>query len=184
MAAPQRSWAADLLHLWFHQLAPADWWRGSEELNAILSLRFERWLTALQHRPNQEFLSDPRTALASILLFDQLPRNLYSGSARAFAFDAKARALTHAALARNWNRGMNQTERQFLGLPLMHSEQMADQLQSLRYYARLGPRFGLTFARDHARMIARFGRYPHRNTVLGRTSTPAERRAVEAGFSW
>nr|WP_272916787.1 DUF924 family protein [Alteraurantiacibacter aestuarii] len=170
--------------MWFHQLDPQDWWGGSDKATAILRNGFERWLTALQNRPDHEFLSDPHTALAAVLLFDQLPRNLYSGSAKAFAFDAKARALTRAVLARGWDSGLTPAQRQFLALPLMHSEQMADQLLAVRYYTQLGPRFGMQFARDHHAIIARFGRFPHRNEALGRTSTAAEIRAVKAGFAW
>ena len=69
-------------------------------------------------------------------------------------------------------------------MPLMHSEHIADQQRSLRYFARLGTRYGWPYARSHYRMIARFGRFPHRNEVLGRKGTAAERRAVEQGFAW
>lgn len=173
-----------MLHLWFHKLEPKDWWNGSEAVDAMLRRRFERELLALSVRPPDEFLTDPKTALASVLLFDQVPRNLYSGSPLAFSCDPLARALTYGTVARGWHRGYSRVEQQFLGLPLMHSEAIFDQLNSLRWYARLGPRYGLQFARDHYRMIARFGRFPHRNQALGRESTPAERRAVEAGFAW
>lgn len=184
MAAPHRSWAANLLYLWFHQLEPSEWWSSSDETDALLRRRFEFYLEALGNRPHHEFLAGPRTALASVLLFDQLPRNLYSGTPRAFAFDPLARALTYATIARGWHSGLLGVEQQFLGMPLMHSEAVLDQRNSLAWFARLGPRYGLQFARDHYRMIARFGRFPHRNEVLGRDGTPAEKRAIEAGFIW
>lgn len=184
MAVPTRSWAANLLHLWFHELKPQDWWGGSDKVDALMRDRFEQWLLALHTRPAQEFLSDPRTALAAVLLFDQAPRNLYSGTPQAFAFDGMAQALTRGAIQRGFDQRLPKAERQFLYMPLMHSEDMADQTLSLRLFTRLGRRYGLQFSRDHARMIARFGRYPHRNKVLGRASTAAEKRAVEAGFAW
>ncbi len=184
MAAPQRRWAAELLHYWFHVLHPRDWFAADARVDAALRRRFERELSALRARPAAEFLSDRRTALAAVLLFDQLPRNLYRGTARAFACDRLARSIAREALRRGWDAGMPAAEKQLLGLPLMHSERIADQRRCLRFYARLGPRFGLPFARAHHRMIARFGRFPHRNAVLGRPSTPSERSAVEAGFSW
>ncbi len=184
MAAPLRNWAANLLYLWFHQLEPKDWWTGTASVDAILRERFESQLLALHTRPAHEFLSDPGTALAAVLLFDQVPRNLYSGSADAFGFDPLARELTYAILARGWAVHFTQAQRQFLGMPLMHSEDIFDQRKSLAYFAELGPRFGLPFARSHYRMIARFGRYPHRNEALGRTSSPAEKRAIAAGNSW
>lgn len=184
MAAPQRRWAAELLHVWFHKLRPRDWFVPDPQVDALLGRRFEAELTALWVRPAGEFLSDPRTALASVLLFDQLPRNLYRGSARAYAFDPLARAIAKGALDRGWDAGLGLGERQFLAMPLMHSERIADQILSLRHFVRLPPRYGWPFAVRHHRTIARFGRFPHRNEVLGRTTTASEKRAVDAGFRW
>ncbi len=138
----------------------------------------------LRSRPAADFLTDPRTALAAVLLFDQLPRNLHRGTPQAFATDPLARAITHGVLQRGWDKALTPRERQFLAMPLMHSEDIADHLLSLRYFTRLGPLYGAPFARSHYAMIARFGRYPHRNGVLGRRSTPAEKRAVAEGFAW
>lgn len=184
MALAGRRWAAELLHFWFHELTPADWWGGSEELDARIEKRFRRELEALFVCPPATFLTDPQNALAAVLLFDQVPRNLYRGSARAFASDPLARAITHGALQRGFLPRLEREQRQFLVMPLMHSETMADHLLSLRLFAQVNRGANLPFARSHARMIARFGRYPHRNNVLGRTSTPAEKRSVEAGFAW
>jgi len=184
LAAPGRRWAAELLHFWFHKLTPRDWFRPDPRVDAVLRRRFERELGRLGRRPAPEFLDDPPTALAAVLLFDQLPRNLYRQSPRAYAFDRLARAIARGALARGWDAVLTRTERQFLAMPLMHSELVADQRRSLAYYARLGPRYGWPFAVSHHRMIARFGRFPHRNRILGRASTAAEQRAVAAGFAW
>jgi len=150
----------------------------------MLRRRFERALTSLGKRPAREFLTDPWTALAAVLLFDQLPRNLYRKNPRAFAFDPLARAVAKGALERGWDAVLTLAQRQFLAMPLMHSEAIADQRKSLAVYARLGRRYGWPFAVSHHRMIARFGRFPHRNAVLGRSSTSAENKAVEQGFSW
>ena len=184
MAAPQRRWAAELVHLWFHGLDPGDWFAPNPAVDALLRRRFARELASLRTRPAGEFLTGPHEALAAVLLFDQLPRNLHRGTPQAFATDPLARAIAHGALARGWDRALSPRQRQFLAMPLMHSEHIADQRLSLRYYARLGPRFGAPFARAHYRMVARFGRFPHRNAVLGRASTPAEIAAVEAGNRW
>jgi uncharacterized protein (DUF924 family) len=184
LAAARRRWAAELLHYWFHTLRPGDWFRPGEAVDSELRRRFARDLAMLRTRPADEFLSDPRTALAAVLLFDQVPRNLHRGRPEAFATDPLARAIRRGIVARGWDRGLSQAERQFLAMPLMHSEAIADQLASLAAFARLGKRFGLPFARAHYRMIARFGRFPHRNAALGRTSSAAERKAVAAGFVW
>jgi uncharacterized protein (DUF924 family) len=184
LAAPQRRWAAELLHFWFHELAPRQWFAPDPHLDAMLRRRFWRELRSLRRRPAPEFPTDPQSALAAVLLFDQLPRNLHRGTPQAFATDALARAITHAALARGWDRQLSPRERQFLVMPLMHSERIADQRLSLAYFTRLGARYGAPFARAHYHMIGRFGRFPHRNAVLGRASTASERRAVAAGFAW
>lgn len=184
MAAPQRRWAAEILHLWFHELKPRDWFKPEPAVDALLRRRFARELASLRTRPAAEFLTDPQGALAAVLLFDQLPRNLHRGTPRAFATDPLARAITHGALARGWDRELSPVQRQFLAMPLMHSERIADQRLSLACFTALGPRYGAPFARAHYRMVARFGRFPHRNGVLGRTSTGAELRAVAAGFRW
>jgi uncharacterized protein (DUF924 family) len=184
LAAPQRRWAAELLHVWFHKLGPRVWFAPDPRADAMLRRRFGRELASLGTRSAHEFLSDPGTALAAVLLFDQLPRNLFRGSPRAFASDPLARAITRGALDRAWDRALTLQQRQFLAMPLMHSEAIADQRRSVRVYARLGRRYGRPFAVSHHRMIARFGRFPHRNAVLGRKSTEAEQLAVAAGFAW
>ena len=132
MAAPQRRWAAELRFVWFHKLGPRVWFAPDPRADAMLRRRFERELTRLARRPAREFLTDPATALAAVLLFDQLPRNLYRNSPRAYAFDALARAIAKGALERDWDAALTLGERQFLGMPLMHSERIADQRRSLR----------------------------------------------------
>ncbi len=184
MTAARRHWAADLLHVWFHQLGPADWWGGSDRVDALLERRFRRELEALFVCSPESFLGDAQEALAAVLLFDQVPRNIFRGTPSAFATDPLARAICHGALRRGYLPLLAREQRQFLAMPLMHSEHIADHLASLAVFARLNNGSNLGFARSHYRMIARFGRYPHRNKVLGRTSTPAEKRAVEAGFAW
>ncbi len=184
MAQAHRYWAADLLHFWFHSLSPQDWWGGSSELDAKMEKRFRPTLEALLSCPAESFLSDPQTALAAVLLFDQVPRNVFRDTPRAFATDPLARAITHGALRRRYLQPLHRQQRVFMAMPLMHSEDIADHLLSLRIFARINGGANFSFARSHYRMIARFGRYPHRNDVLGRGSTPAEKRAVEAGFTW
>ncbi len=184
MGLVQRPWAAELLHFWFHELAPRDWWGGSDELDNTMEKRFRHWLEALFVCPPHKFLTDPQTALAAVLLFDQVPRNVFRGNPRAFATDPLARAITYGALRRGYLARLERRQRQFLVMPLMHSESLTDHLTSLRLFAQINGGANLPFARSHGRMIARFGRYPHRNEVLGRQSTPAEERAVAAGFAW
>jgi uncharacterized protein (DUF924 family) len=184
MAAAPRRWAVELLHFWFHGLTPDQWFSVDGAVDEALGARFEPDLFALRRQGAACFLGDPITARAAVLLFDQLPRNLYRGEAQAFAFDPLARQICKGILARGWDRGLRRVERLFIGLPLEHSEAIADQRASMAYYTRLGDQKTLAFARRHYRMIARFGRFPHRNAVLGRASTKAELAAIAAGNAW
>ncbi len=182
MVAATRAWARDLHYVWFHHLSPSDWYRGGEHVDALLRQRFAGHWHALRGQPAASFLDSPRGALAAVLLFDQVPRNIFREDPRAFASDPLARAIAKETIARGWHRLLDPQERQFLYMPLMHSESIADQRTSLRLFAQLGR--SLSFARSHYAMIARFGRFPHRNAVLGRTSSAAEARAIEAGNAW
>ncbi len=184
MVAARRRWAAELLHNWFHTLRPRDWFRRNAEVDDELRRRFAADLAILRTRPANEFLADPLTARAAVLLFDQVPRNIHRGSAEAFASDHLARTIARGIIQRGWDHALPKVERQFVYMPLMHSEAIADQRSSLIVFAPLGQRYGLPFARSHHKMVARFGRFPHRNTALGRTSTSAERRAIAEGFVW
>jgi uncharacterized protein (DUF924 family) len=184
MAAARRHWAADLLHFWFHELRPDQWFGRSSFVDDALRRRFGRWLAVLSGRPASEFLRDPLAARAAVLLFDQVPRNLFRDDARAFAYDTLGCMIAKGIMCRGWDRGLPKEARHFIYMPLMHSEAIIDQYECLRRFALLGDAKVLTFARAHYRMIARFGRFPHRNAVLGRKSNPAEERAIAAGNSW
>ena len=184
MALAPRRWAAELLHFWFSKLGPADWWGGSDAVDRECERRFGRELASLHVLPPRRFIADPQTALAAVLLFDQMPRNIFRDDARAFAFDPLARAIAHRALDEGYDTAFPGRQAQFLAMPLMHSENIIDQKRSLAVFRRINGGASFSFARSHHRMIARFGRFPHRNDVLGRESTAAERRAVEAGFAW
>lgn len=183
MTAAPRRWAAELLYVWFHVLKPADWFGGSDQVDELLRRRFAGEWDALRHRPAQEFMDGPCMALAAILLFDQVPRNIHRDDPAAFATDPLARQLARRGIASGWHRALTRQQRQFFGMPLMHSERIADQRAALHYFVRYAPE-AFPFARSHHTMIARFGRFPHRNRMLGRDTTPDERRAIEAGFAW
>lgn len=184
MAAAPQGWAAGLLHFWFHRLRPPQWFARDDAVDAVLRRRFAPLVRDLSRQPLRKFLRDPLTARAAVLLFDQVPRNSFRDSAQAFAADRLAAAITRAALKRGWHRRLTRVQRQFLLLPLMHSEAIADQRLSLRHFAANGDAGRKGFARSHYRMVARFGRFPHRNAVLGRRSTTAEERAVASGNAW
>lgn len=173
-----------ILAFWFGELGPADWFSGSTELDERIRVRFgARCEQALAGKP-EDFLTDPRTALAGIVLLDQFPRQIFRGQPRAFAGDPVALAVAHAAFDRAWDAPMSAEERQFLYMPFMHSEVVSDQELCVKLFRDLANEEALAFAVEHRDIVARFGRFPHRNAALGRESTPEEREflATHPGY--
>ncbi|WP_114520955.1 DUF924 family protein [Altererythrobacter sp. ZODW24] len=183
MAAAQRPWAAELLHIWFEEMEPADWFKPNSRMDHQLRVRFERKLMSLGAEPASNFTRDLKLAQAAILLFDQVPRNLFRKTAQAFAYDALARDIAKHVIAQGWDAELPDEQRQFIAMPLMHSEDIADQEASVAYFTEHLPK-NVEFAKSHHEMIARFGRFPHRNKALERETTEEEQAAIDEGFSW
>ena len=120
-------------------------------------------------------------ALALLLALDQFPRNLFRGTARAFATDARARQMAERAIERGFDREFQPPLRNFFYLPYMHSEELADQERSVAYMRSIGDAEGSKFAEIHRDVIRRFGRFPHRNEALGHASTPEEIAYLKGG---
>jgi uncharacterized protein (DUF924 family) len=119
------------------------------------------------------WLDDAKSCLARIVVLDQFPRNMYRGTARAFATDALALAAARLALGRGWDRSMLDVEKLFVYLPFEHSESLADQDRCCELMRGMAPEI-VDYAERHRAIIRRFGRFPHRNSILGRESTPEE----------
>ncbi|MFQ5783935.1 MAG: DUF924 family protein [Alphaproteobacteria bacterium] len=116
----------------------------------------------------------PRGALALIVLLDQFPRNMFRDDPRAYASDAKARAVARRAIDAGFDRALPPIERRFLYLPFEHSEDLADQRRSVALFRDLGDKASIEWATRHLEIVERFGRFPHRNAALGRETTPEE----------
>lgn len=173
-----------VLAYWFGELGPQDWFSGRPELDEQIRDRFGALCEeALASRP-EDHLDDPRAALAGIILLDQFPRQLFRGQPRAFSGDPVALIVTHKAIDRSWDAGMTPAERQFLYMPLMHSEVVSDQELCVKLFRDLDNEEALKFAIEHRDIVARFGRFPHRNKALGRETTAEERAFLEthAGY--
>jgi uncharacterized protein (DUF924 family) len=176
-------WTDDVLSYWFG-LDPKQWWNGGAELDADVAKRFAKLWDAQRSRSVSDFLADgPREALAAVVLFDQFPRNMFRGHADQFATDHIGLAIAKAAVDRRWDDALAPVERGILYMPFQHSEDLDDQQRSVALFTALGDENQLDFARKHHDVIERFGRFPHRNAVLGRRPRPAE---IEAGevFPW
>ncbi|HVL30454.1 MAG TPA: DUF924 family protein [Sphingomicrobium sp.] len=166
-------WADRVLDFWFG-LDPEQWWSGGEDLDARCRDRFADLHADKRQLPPESFLGDPRTALAAVILFDQLPRNMFRGHADQFMTDSLALAVAKSAVDRGFDEQLSPAERGFLYMPFQHSEDLADQRRSLLLFIRLGDEQMLHYARLHHDIIERFGRFPHRNAMLGRAPRAAE----------
>lgn len=165
------------------------WWKKNPQIDEEMRRRFEMTLEAESRGELQSWSNTPRGQLARILLLDQFPRNMYRGTARAFAYDERARLRAREALEQGADRMFRPVERVFLYLPFEHSENAADQQASVRLFTglheevapALKPAFRnfLDFAIKHQEIVGRFGRFPHRNAILGRASTPEEVEFLE-----
>ncbi|MDR6833101.1 MULTISPECIES: DUF924 family protein [unclassified Sphingopyxis] len=183
-ATPPTDWAQQLLAFWFVAHGHDDWYRGGADFDKAVRDLAEGWHEALRSRPAEAFLTDPDTALAAAILFDQVPRNIFRGHADAFATDPLARAIARGIVEKGWDQAWPDERRQFAYLPFEHSEDIADQRESLRLMGQLADPMFLDYAQKHFDIIDRFGRFPHRNEALGRATRDDEAEAIEAGKNW
>ncbi len=163
-----------ILGFWFGELTHQDWFRRDEAIDATIASRFGPVYSELRDGVPEAWLATPEGMLAAILVLDQFPRNMFRDDARAFATDDMALALAKEAIAEGIDKTLTPDQRAFIYMPLQHSEDDADQAQSVGLYAMLGVPLNLDFALRHQAVIDRFGRFPHRNAVLGRQSTADE----------
>ena len=170
-------WVRQVLDFWFSELRAVDWWAKSEATDATIRERFLALHERLAAGDPAE-VSPCRTLLASVIVLDQFSRHLFRDSPRAYATDPLARRLARKAIALGCDSGMRDDERMFLYLPFEHSEDRSDQSLSVELFGRLGHESWTRDALAHQSLIARFGRFPHRNAVLGRKSTPEEIAAL------
>ncbi|PVX30901.1 DUF924 family protein [Sphingomonas pokkalii] len=166
--------AREVLAFWFDALMPEQWFSPSASVDQEIADLFGADRDAVLASGAAGWSDTPETLLAAILLLDQFSRNIHRGTAEAFAGDPLARQLACHALERGWDKTMTDEQRQFLYLPFEHAEDAEFQALSLRCFEALGMEVQLAYARDHADVIQRFGRFPTRNAALGRISTPEE----------
>ena len=166
-------WRHDVLAFWFG-LDPKQWWKSDPLVDDQVRERFQKLWSRKRELPVESFLDDPLTALAAVILFDQFPRNMFRGNAEQFATDHLALAIAKAAVDRGFADRLEKDERVFLYMPFQHSESLADQNRSIQLVTALDDDYHLGFAKKHHDVIARFGRFPHRNAMLGRAPRPDE----------
>lgn len=163
-----------LLQFWFSETSAKRWFRSTAAFDDELRQRFGEWVEAGLRGELEHWLASPHGALALVILLDQLPLNIYRGQAKSFAGEAGARSAAATAIERGWDQSLSQSERAFLYLPFMHSELLADQDRAVALFESAGLDGNLHWAKHHREIVRRFGRFPHRNAILGRPSTAEE----------
>lgn len=166
-------WAEDVLHFWFQKLTPRDWFAKSDELDAQIRSRFLAIYEQLASDGAAQ-VHGPLELQAAVIVLDQFSRNLFRNDARAFAADPLVRKLAVQALGDGLDQHLPPEQRIFLYLPFEHSEDRADQARAVALVSALGNENWTRYALAHQALIERFGRFPHRNVLLGRESTAEE----------
>jgi len=191
---------ADVLEFWFGELSgPSDfkpekaklWWGGGDAIDTEIRQRFGALVASANAGELDAWLDAPESALALVILLDQFSRNLGRGTPEAFSSDTAALAACEKAIERGFDQKLRPIERGFLYMPMMHAEDRSVAERSVTTYQQLsrfieehcpdGHPDALAHAVEHAEIVRRFGRYPHRNEILGRESTAEELRFLEGG---
>ena len=175
----------EVVAYWCETLTAKDWWQSTPELDASVRDRFAATHLALSREVAPEWRASPEARLAAIIVLDQFPRNMYRASPMAFATDWIARREARLALEAGADSQVDYGRRHFFYMPLEHSEDLADQDLCVGLFEALGDEMYLDYALRHRDVIARYGRFPHRNAFLGRASTAEEQAYLAqpgAGF--
>lgn len=171
---------ADIAAFW-RNAGPENWFTKSAAFDAEIRARFLATYEAAARAELAAWEASAEGAFALVIALDQFPRNMFRNNARAFAADPLARAVADRAIARGFDQRFIVPERTFFYLPFEHSENLADQERCIALNRATGDQDALKWAELHADIIRRFGRFPHRNKVLGRDTTPAEQEFLDSG---
>ncbi len=173
----------DVLDFWFAPDTQTKWFASTPAFDALIRERFDS-LYEQAASGGLDWAHAPTSALALIIVLDQFPRNMFRNTAKAFATDHLAFDISRRAVDRGFDKGMSVPERQFLYMPFMHAEDLAAQDRGLVLFEGLSDANALDFMRKHHAVIARFGRFPYRNAVMGRESTLEELASEEIKHSF
>jgi uncharacterized protein (DUF924 family) len=180
MTAAREIAPEEILAFW-REAGPARWYSKDAGFDTTVRTRYMAlWETAVSGDLSSWEASDA-DALALVIVLDQFPRNMFRDDARTYASDALAREVAHRAIARGVDGRISPELVEFLYMPFMHSEHLTDQLRCVELFRGAGRPENLKYAEDHADIIRRFGRFPHRNRILGRVTTPEEQTFLDQG---
>jgi uncharacterized protein (DUF924 family) len=172
--AASEEWIGDVIGFWFKELGRSRWFAKDDDLDSAIRDRFQVLFEVLSTWPAADALVSPERALATVLVLDQFSRNIFRNHPHAFATDPLAREVAQGAIALGLDEKLPPDQRVFLYLPFEHSEEAADQARAVALISALGDEEYTRYALAHKAVIDRFGRFPHRNAMLGRASTPEE----------
>lgn len=164
----------DIIHFWFEEISPKNWWIKDEEFDQLIKQRFGSTLESAKACELYSWRESPQGRLAEIIVLDQFSRNIYRDTPLAFAADPLALALAQEAIRLKVDIEIAENQRSFLYLPFMHSESPTIHLEAVKLYDQPGLEDNHKFELKHKMIIDRFGRYPHRNAILNRVSTAEE----------
>ena len=174
VAKSPADWGREILQFWFAKIAPELWFKKDDAFDQLVRERFLAVHAHIADLPVEACLADAQKALAAIIALDQFPRNMFRGTPQAFATDAKAHVLADGAITKGFEAALSKDERLFLYLPFEHAEDTASQARCVKLMGTLNDDELRRYALAHKDIIDRFGRFPHRNAILGRTSTVEE----------
>lgn len=164
----------DVLNFWFSEIEKSQWWVKAPALDQLIKDRFSTLHKKAANCELYEWREYAKGRLAEIIILDQFSRNIYRDAPQSFANDALALALSQEAVLKNYDRELSAVENSFLYMPYMHSESLTIHEAAVCLYKKNGIESNYNFELKHKAIIERFGRYPHRNIILGRESTPDE----------
>ena len=164
-----------IIDFWFEELSPSQWFKNDQQLDSLIKKRFLSVHNFVVKGESYQWRGEPLGCLAEVIVIDQFSRNIFRGDLKSYLYDGMALALSQEVIRRGKNKKIPVNKRSFLYMPFMHSESRVIHEKAVELFSS-APEFQLNLKAEyeHKKIIDRFGRYPHRNKVLGRKSTPEE----------
>ena len=164
----------EIISFWFNEIEPKQWWQKSEEFDTLIENRFGTIHIQAISGELFQWRETSVGSLAEIIILDQFSRNMFRDKPESFAYDAMALTLSQVAISKGFDTELSQAQCVFMYMPFMHSESQLIHEEAVKLFTALGVESNLEFEYKHKTIIDRFGRYPHRNAILGRQSTEEE----------
>lgn len=164
----------EIITLWFSEAGKKFWYNATSEMDKELREKYSDIFHAAMRDRLEQWQDTPEGSLALVIVLDQFPLNMYRGEAESYSGEARSREVAAAAIARGFDEALIDEQKAFLYLPYMHSENLDDQDRAIELFTQAGLMENLKWAEHHREIVRRFGRFPHRNDMLGRKFTPEE----------